>query len=84
MSKNKINVKDLPDYDQRLHLAKMIGLDEVPDIDPDGWNKLDGLLDDLFDGEVDAVELVKQVRRRRHYRSAGKRTQEETKKRAGQ
>ena len=58
-----MDVKDLPDYEQRLFLAKLIGLDEVPEPNEKSFDNLAGLFSDVFDGEVDAVELVKDVRR---------------------
>jgi len=63
-----MTVKDLPDYEARLHLANLIGLDQVPEIDPYAIDELDGLWDDIDpEGEVDCVELVKSVRYRDYY-----------------
>jgi len=59
-----MSVKDLPDYEHRKWLAKnILGLDEPPELDPDAIYRLDGILSDLFDGPIDSVELVKEVRR---------------------
>ena len=62
-----VSVKNLPDYEQRKWLAKtFLGLDEPPELDPDVIYKLDGIFSDLFDGEIDVVELIKEVRNN-HY-----------------
>lgn len=52
----------------REELAKMIGLDAVPEIDPNAIDKLDGLFDDLTDGPTDCVQLLKEFRVRDFYR----------------
>ena len=59
-------VKDLPDYKERKRLAKLIGLDDVPELDSSAFDELEGLWDDLFSEgeEIDSVELVKQIRYR--------------------
>ena len=56
------------DSKMREQLAKLIGLDEVPEIDPDAINKLDGLLDDFVDGPVDCVWLLREARIRDFYK----------------
>ena len=56
------------DSKTREQLAKLIGLDEVPEIDLDAIDKLDGLLDDFVDGPVDCVRLLKEVRIRDFYK----------------
>jgi len=52
------------DSEMREALAKLVGLDAVPEIDPDAIEKLDGLLDGLIDGPIDCVQLIKEVRSR--------------------
>ena len=52
----------------REELAKMIGLDAVPEIDPNAIDKLDGLFDDLIDGPTDCVQLLKEFRVRDFYK----------------
>jgi len=63
-------VKDLPDYEERKWLAKnILGLEEPPELDPEAIDRLKGMFDDIFGDEpIDAVQLVKEVRRR-HYDS---------------
>lgn len=50
----------------REKLAKLVGLDTVPEIDPNAIEKLDGLLDGLVGGPIDSVQLIKEVRSRCH------------------
>lgn len=50
------------DYDQRLKLAKMIGLDEVPELDDNAIDNISGMFSDIFDDDDDAVELIRDVR----------------------
>lgn len=52
----------------REELAKMIGLDAVPEMDPNAIDKLNGLLDDFVDGPVDSVQLIKEGRIRDFYK----------------
>lgn len=53
----------MSDYEVRLRLAKMIGLDAVPEPDECAIDRLAGCLDKyLGDIEIDAVEIVKEVR----------------------
>lgn len=52
----------IDDSKVREELARMIGLDAVPEIDPNAIDKLDGLLDDLVDGPVDSVQFLKEAR----------------------
>lgn len=56
------------DSKMREELAKLIGLDAVPEIDPNAINKLDGMFDDLVGGPVDCVQLLKEARIRDFYR----------------
>jgi len=58
-----MSVKDLPDYEARKWLAQnILGLDEPPELDPKALEKLSGMLSGLFEGEIDAVQLIKEVR----------------------
>lgn len=52
------------DSEMREALAKLVGLDTVPEIDPDAIEKLDGLLGELVGGPIDSVQLIKEVRSR--------------------
>ena len=52
------------DSEMREALAKLVGLDTVPEIDPDAIEKLDGLLDGLIDGPIDSVQIIKEARSR--------------------
>jgi len=70
MKKELPKVKDLPDYEQRKWLAQnILGLDDAPELDPDALEKLDGVLSDVFEGEVDAVQLIKDARAKRYLSS---------------
>ena len=60
--------KGISDLKVRTDLAKLIGLDEIPDFDPAAIDKLDGLLDGLVDGPVDCVELLRESRVRDYYK----------------
>jgi len=55
-------MKMIDDSKMRKELAKMVGLDSVPEIDPSAIDRLDGLLDDLVDDPVDSVQLLKEHR----------------------
>ena len=59
----------IDDLKMREKLAKLVGLDTVPEIDPNAIDKLDGLLDDLIDGPIDCVQLIKEARIRDYYDS---------------
>lgn len=59
----------IDDSKTREELARMIGLDAVPEIDPNAIDKLNGLLDDFLDGPVDCVQLIKEGRIRDFYKS---------------
>ncbi len=64
-----MSVKDLPDYEARKWLAQnILGLDEPPELDPKALEKLSGMLSGLFEGEIDAVQLIKEVREPRYLR----------------
>ena len=55
------------DLKTREELAKLVGLDTVPEIDPNAIEKLDGLFDDLIDGPIDCVQLIKETRIRDYH-----------------
>ena len=55
------------DSKMREKLAKLVGLDTVPEIDPKAMEKLDGLFDDLIDGPIDCVQLIKEARIRDYH-----------------
>ena len=57
------------DSKMREKLAKLVGLDSVPVIDPNAIDKLDGLFDDLIDGPIDCVQIIKEARIRDFYSS---------------
>lgn len=60
----------------------MIGLDSVPEIDQNAIDRLDGLFDDLVDGPIDCVQLLKEYRIRdfyKNYQSSTKGITEENK-----
>ena len=52
------------DSEMREALAKLVGLDTVPEIDPNAIEKLDGLLDDLIGEPIDCVQIIKEARSR--------------------
>ena len=56
--------EDFPDdWEARVKLAKMIGLDPTKiKKDPNAIKRLDGCLSDLNTGGLDAVELVREIR----------------------
>jgi len=53
----------ISDEENRMELAKMIGLDVIPDRDPDAINVTLGVLDNLFedDTEIDSTKIVKRT-----------------------
>ena len=59
----------IDDSKMREQLTKLIGLDEVPEIDPNAIDKFDGLFDDLVDGPTDCVQLLKEMRIRDFYKT---------------
>ena len=59
----------IDDSKVREELAKMIGLDSVPEIDPNAIDRLDGLLDDFIDGPIDSVQFIKECRIRDFYKT---------------
>ena len=58
------------DEENRLQVAKMIGLDRIPEIDPNAIDESSGILDHLFEDEeeTDSVKLVKNMRMSRKWR----------------
>ena len=51
------------DEDSRERLAKSIGLDRIPDLDPRAFGRIEGILAELADAEgFDPMELVREVR----------------------
>jgi len=56
----------LDDLDERKELAKIIGLDRIPERTMDAFEEIPGLLDELVskNEEVDAVKMIKALRKR--------------------
>lgn len=53
----------LDDMDFREELAKSIGLDRVPDLDPKAFDRIKGILSEEWgEGRFDAAEAVREVR----------------------
>ncbi len=53
----------LDDMDFRKELAKSIGLDRVPDLDPKAFDNIKGILSEEWgEGRFDAVKAVREVR----------------------
>lgn len=51
------------DEELREKIAKNIGLDKIPKLNPDAFDKLSGILEDkINEEEIDSVELVRTVR----------------------
>jgi hypothetical protein len=57
----------LDDLEERKELARVIGLDELPEITPDAFEKILGLLDKyklINEKEIDTTEIIKALRKR--------------------
>lgn len=58
----------IDDYKERLELAKIIGLDEIPEPNIEAIDRLAGIFDDLDCGPIDSVELIKEIRQRDYWK----------------
>lgn len=67
-AKSELKEHFLDDLEERRELAKMIGLDELPDIAMDAFEKILGFLDKykfiIDEKEINTVEMVKALRKR--------------------
>jgi len=60
---SEVRRKRLPDYDVRLKLSKLVGLDGLPKPDSNALEKLSGMIEDKIINEtIDSVELIREIR----------------------